>query len=106
MLELVRALGLVRGLRGVEQNPETAYVLEGALRAYPQATAVHVIRDGRDVVCSLLERGWLRAAARRAPTTRVRATARTRASGSSRSGGTSSSTCRRRAGQRGLGGAT
>ena len=63
MLELVRALGLVRGLRGVEQNPETAYVLDGALRAYPQATAVHVIRDGRDVVCSLLERGWLRAAA-------------------------------------------
>jgi sulfotransferase family protein len=63
MLELVRTLGLVRGLRGVEQNPETAYVLQGALRAYPQATAIHVIRDGRDVVCSLLERGWLRAAA-------------------------------------------
>jgi hypothetical protein len=63
MLELVRTLGLVRGLRGVEQNPETAYVLQGALQAYPQATAVHVIRDGRDVVCSLLERGWLRAAA-------------------------------------------
>jgi Sulfotransferase family len=63
MLELVRTLGLVRGLRGVEQNPETAYVLQGALRAYPQASAVHVVRDGRDVVCSLLERGWLRAAA-------------------------------------------
>jgi hypothetical protein len=61
IVERVRALGLVRGLRAVEQNPETAYVLAGALRAYPQATAVHVIRDGRDVVCSLLERGWLRA---------------------------------------------
>jgi hypothetical protein len=60
VVELIRALGLVRGLRGVEQNPETSYVLAGALRAYPQATAVHVIRDGRDVVCSLLERGWLR----------------------------------------------
>jgi Sulfotransferase family len=59
IIERVRALGLVRGLRGVEQNPETAWVLAGALRAYPQATAVHVIRDGRDVVCSLLERGWL-----------------------------------------------
>jgi hypothetical protein len=59
ILERVRALGLVRGLRAVEQNPETAYVLAGALQAYPQATAVHVIRDGRDVVCSLLERGWL-----------------------------------------------
>jgi hypothetical protein len=59
IIERVRALGLVRGLRAVEQNPETAYVLEGALRAYPHATVVHVIRDGRDVVCSLLERGWL-----------------------------------------------
>src|SRR5204863_4729315 len=32
-----------------------------ALRAYPDARAVHVVRDGRDVVCSLLERGWLSA---------------------------------------------
>ncbi len=61
ILERVRRLGLARGLRGVEQNPETAYVLAGALDAYPQAIAVHVIRDGRDVVCSLLERGWLAA---------------------------------------------
>ena len=61
IVERVRTLGLVRGLRGVEQNPETAYVLAGALEAYPRARAVHVIRDGRDVVCSLLDRGWLRA---------------------------------------------
>ena len=61
LVELVRNLGLVHGLRGVEQNPETSYVLGGALRAYPAGTAVHVIRDGRDVVCSLLERGWLNA---------------------------------------------
>jgi hypothetical protein len=61
ILQRIRTLGLVRGLRGVEQNPETSYVLAAALLAYPQATAVHVIRDGRDVVCSLLERGWLRA---------------------------------------------
>jgi Sulfotransferase family len=60
ILERVRVLGLVRGLRGVEQTPETTFVLDAALTAYPQATAVHVIRDGRDVVCSLLERGWLR----------------------------------------------
>jgi hypothetical protein len=59
VVQLVRNLGLVHGLRGVEQNPETSYVLEGALRAYPEAKAVHVIRDGRDVICSLLERGWL-----------------------------------------------
>lgn len=59
-LELVRLLGAARGLRAVEQNPETAYVLPGALLAYPLAAAVHVVRDGRDVVCSLIERGWLR----------------------------------------------
>ena len=59
ILERVRGLALVRGLRGVEQNPETSYVLAGALAAYPQGLAVHVVRDGRDVVCSLIERGWL-----------------------------------------------
>ena len=64
LVQLVRNLGLVHGLRGVEQNPETSYVLRGALLAYPAAKAVHVIRDGRDVVCSLLERGWLGAGRR------------------------------------------
>src|SRR5262245_47156602 len=62
ILERVRRLAFAGGLRGVEQTPETSFVLEAALRAYPQATAVHVIRDGRDVVASLLERGWLNAA--------------------------------------------
>jgi hypothetical protein len=61
ILERVRRLALVRGLRGVEQTPETAFVLGAALRAYPQARAVHLVRDGRDVVCSLLEKGWLSA---------------------------------------------
>jgi hypothetical protein len=61
ILERVRLLGLARGLRGVEQTPETSFTLEAALLAYPLAHAVHVIRDGRDVVCSLLERGWFRA---------------------------------------------
>ncbi len=61
ILERVRFLGLARGLRGVEQTPETAFVLGAALRAYPQALAVHVVRDGRDVATSLLERGWLNA---------------------------------------------
>jgi hypothetical protein len=60
-LELVRRLGLVGHLRGVEQTPETSFVLGAALRAYPAARAVHIVRDGRDVACSLLERGWLAA---------------------------------------------
>jgi len=61
ILERVRLIGLARGLRGVEQTPETSHVLSEALDAYPQGQAVHAVRDGRDVVCSLLERGWLNA---------------------------------------------
>jgi hypothetical protein len=61
VLERVRWLALVPGWRGVEQTPETAFVLPSALRAYPRGRAVHALRDGRDVVCSLLERGWLSA---------------------------------------------
>jgi hypothetical protein len=59
ILERVRLLGLATRLRGVEQTPETAHLLGAALAAYPHAVAVHCLRDGRDVVCSLLERGWL-----------------------------------------------
>src|SRR5579872_1774641 len=61
ILERVRALGFARGVRAVEQTPETAFVLGAALRAYPGSRAVHLVRDGRDVACSLLERGWLSA---------------------------------------------
>ena len=61
ILQCVRMLGLASGLRGVEQTPETSFVLAAALRAYPDALAVHVVRDGRDVATSLLERGWLSA---------------------------------------------
>ena len=59
-LERVRRLGFVRDLRPVEQTPELSFVVGAAVRAYPRATVLHIIRDGRDVVCSLLERGWLR----------------------------------------------
>ena len=61
ILQRVRSLGLAGGLRGVEQTPETSFVLAAALRAYPDAIAVHLVRDGRDVATSLLERGWLSA---------------------------------------------
>jgi hypothetical protein len=59
-LELVRRLSFVRDLRPVEQTPELSFVVGAAVRAYPQATVLHIVRDGRDVVCSLLEQGWLR----------------------------------------------
>jgi len=61
ILERFRRLALVQHLRGVEQTPETSFVVCAALEAYPGSTALHVVRDGRDVVCSLLERGWLSA---------------------------------------------
>jgi len=58
-LAVARRLGLVGSLRPVEQTPETAFVAEAAALAFPSARFVHIVRDGRDVVCSLLERGWL-----------------------------------------------
>jgi transposase len=58
-LERVRRLSFVRDLRPVEQTPELSFVVRAAVRAYPQATVLHIVRDGRDVVCSLLEQGWL-----------------------------------------------
>jgi hypothetical protein len=60
VLAVTRTIGLVRGLRGVEQTPETAFLAASVVRAFPQGRLVHMLRDGRDVVCSLLERGWLR----------------------------------------------
>jgi hypothetical protein len=61
ILDRVRRLAFVQHLRGVEQTPETSFVVDAALTGYTSATALHVVRDGRDVVCSLLERGWLSA---------------------------------------------
>jgi hypothetical protein len=58
-LERVRRLGFVRDLRPVEQTPELSFVVGAAVRAYSQATVLHIVRDGRDVVCSLLAKGWL-----------------------------------------------
>ena len=58
-LALSRRLALVGSLRPVEQTPETAFVAGAAALAFPSARFVHIVRDGRDVVCSLLERGWL-----------------------------------------------
>jgi hypothetical protein len=61
IVDRVRALGLSRHLRAVEQTPEVVFVVRAALDAYPDATAIHLVRDGHDVACSLLERGWLSA---------------------------------------------
>jgi hypothetical protein len=59
LLALAGRLGLAGGLRAVEHTPENAFVAEALALAFPDARFVHPIRDGRDVVASLLERGWL-----------------------------------------------
>jgi hypothetical protein len=59
-LAVSRRAGLVGGVRPVEQTPELAHVVPALPLAFPDATIVHIVRDGRDVVCSLLEKPWLR----------------------------------------------
>jgi hypothetical protein len=61
MLTVTRRLALTGGARAVEQTPETAFIARAVHLAFPQARLLHIVRDGRDVVCSLLERGWLSA---------------------------------------------
>jgi hypothetical protein len=63
ILRLARRVGLVGSVRPVEQTPELAFLVDAARSAYPDARFVHMIRDGRDVVCSLLEKRWLKPSA-------------------------------------------
>jgi hypothetical protein len=60
ILALSRRVGLVGAVRAVEQTPEMAFLVRAVPLAYPSARVVHIVRDGRDVVCSLLEKPWLR----------------------------------------------
>lgn len=60
ILSVARRAGLVGAVRAVEQTPEVAHVLRSVPIAFPRAHVVHLVRDGRDVVCSLLEKRWLR----------------------------------------------
>jgi len=60
ILAVSRRFGLVGSVRPVEQTPEMAFVVQAVPLAYPDARIVHIVRDGRDVVCSLLEKPWLR----------------------------------------------
>jgi hypothetical protein len=59
ILAVNRRLALVGSLRAVEQTPEAVFLAPALRAAFPRAQIVHIVRDGRDVVCSLLERGWL-----------------------------------------------
>ncbi len=64
VLSRVRRLSFTTGLAAVEQTPESVFIAQALTRAYPDAVFLHLIRDGRDVVCSLEERGWLAASRR------------------------------------------
>jgi hypothetical protein len=61
-LAIARRVGLVGTVRCVEQTPEMAHLVDAAALAFPDARIVHIVRDGRDVACSLIARGWLSAA--------------------------------------------
>lgn len=60
ILAVSRRVGLVGAVRPVEQTPEMAFVLRAVPFVYPDARVVHIVRDGRDVVSSLLDKPWLR----------------------------------------------
>lgn len=62
ILGRVQRLAVTGGLRAIEQTPETVFVAQTLPQAYPAAVGIHIVRDGRDVACSLRERGWLSAA--------------------------------------------
>ena len=61
ILAIARRVGLVGSVRAVEQTPELAHLVAVLPLAYPHARIVHIVRDGRDVASSLLEKPWLRA---------------------------------------------
>lgn len=60
ILNVSRRLGLVGSVRAVEQTPELAHIVAAIPSAFPESVVVHIVRDGRDVACSLLEKPWLR----------------------------------------------
>lgn len=60
ILAVARRVGLVGAVRPVEQTPELAHLVRAIPLAFPESRVVHIVRDGRDVACSLLEKPWLR----------------------------------------------
>jgi hypothetical protein len=62
ILAIARRVGLVGSVRPVEQTPELAHLVDVVRLAFPESRIVHIVRDGRDVVSSLLEKPWLRPA--------------------------------------------
>lgn len=59
VLRRAARVGMGGNQRCLEQTPESTYLIEQLAEAFPAATFVHLIRDGRDVAASLIDRGWL-----------------------------------------------
>lgn len=49
------------GRRFAEKTPENCFIVPFLLRTFPDATFVHIVRDGRDVAVSHAEKPWLAA---------------------------------------------
>jgi hypothetical protein len=45
--------------RAAEKSPSNVFVFEHLHHMFPESPLIHVIRDGRDVVCSLLTMNWI-----------------------------------------------
>ncbi len=58
MLETVLAGRTPAGLRPAEKTPHNVLHIATLARLFPRARFVHVVRDGRAVVASLLEQDW------------------------------------------------
>lgn len=60
VVHVAQRLALLTGRRGVEQTPESSFLIPAIAQAFPRARFVHITRDGRDVAASLISLGWLR----------------------------------------------
>lgn len=57
--DLLDPFAIAAGAQGwVEQSPTNARVAPGLLRMFPGARVIHIVRDGRDVACSLVKQPW------------------------------------------------
>lgn len=59
LIDRAHRVSLAGSGRVVEQTPESTYLIRAIALAYPEATFVHLTRDGRDVAASLLRLGWV-----------------------------------------------
>jgi len=56
---------LPEAVRWGEKTPKHSYIVDRIGQIFPQSQFIHLIRDGRDVVTSMLARGWFGASPRR-----------------------------------------